>query len=381
MARRPRLPKYTQRIGVSQEDKSEKVWAFLAPLMNIGEQRALVLDVLDMRTQGGNSEKLSQMQEKHGAEAWSEMNRRLFNLVGECQSDFDEIRILVREQLGIVDEGDDITAELDPDGLAATLVRPREAVEQVIHVAPGEQVSPWVVKPKLSHAEILAAFSDEELEILKRERTQEKEGGFDGGSLVVGTMMARWTRQVLENGLNPKDYLVELDLRLSGESLSASQAGAPFVRKRNENGEVRERSPWEEENFPKILEEATALVADFEEADRALFEAVIYTENPKDIDEVKRMIRRHAPEATLADYREMSRFIERKAGRFARIMRRAPEDIQKAVFLKVAGARVLPAGLPGMTAEEARRAPTRLSTEKQKSIVARIRHRLRGKKP
>lgn len=233
-------------------------------------------------------------------------------------------------------------------------------------------------KPTLE--QILATFTQEELDELAREYRREDEEGVDTAEITINPIRARLIKKMFDAGMNPDEQRIRVIALLTGESLTSSHAGAPFVRRRGEGYVTQGPSPWGEEIIAELIEEVAPLVDRFTTEARGLFTAVVCTEDPEDKEEVRRMIQEYAPGTSEEHFRHMSGVVAKSAARFAKLMRRAPENVRKAILLKLAGAKTLPEGQPGLSREEARRAPTILSSDKQKKILARLKMGIRRKR-
>lgn len=319
MAKKPQLPKHTQKIEVGEDEKTRRVSAFLGSIPEA--HHGILLDLLELHTSPGedfqaSQRRLNKLSRDHG-QALEQINRALFELIETCHVSYDEIDVLIQGQLGGLDEESGRgTIEIDPDGLMATVEKPREAVRHVIHVDPAEQV------------DVLEATAQQAAQApFARQRKP--------GERLTMPRFAFKSQAPDQEGGSAK-------IIINGEQLPPNQEGAAFLRKRDMNYMTQGPSPWTQENIPQIIEDVAPLVDRFTGSAKALFVAVVCTENPDDEEEVKRSLQEYAPNASIADFKHMNGVVARSAERFAEIMRHSPDDVRQAILLQLGGAKVLP---------------------------------------
>lgn len=240
-------------------------------------------------------------------------------------------------------------------------------------------VSPWTAgrtagqpverakSPALSLPQILEEFTPIQRKMLLSEIRQ-SESNFDGGKPVKFQMLTKCSQRMFENGLAPDMHMGQLKLLLEGKSPTGGDDSRPFARTRKREKPLT-FSPWRQQSIgvavlPEIGPFADKLTPEAE----GLLRAVVSTKNPDDSAEVERMIQEYAPGSSKEQFDQMKLTVIRLAKRLSRPL----EDVREAFRLRLAGGKVLPEGRPGLTPKAARRAPTVLSSDRQKGILERL---------
>lgn len=243
-------------------------------------------------------------------------------------------------------------------------------------------VSPWASRPRVGAAEgpkpSLAQILSEEFTAEEREellRYVRRDGSdFDGEAAVVNSVLGRLIQKMLANGMNPIEHMGQLKVLLTGGMPTFSKTGVPFARPRR--ADQLTVSPWQHEIGATLLQEVIPFIDPLSAEEKAILSAVLDMKNPNDPVEVNRLSQEHATESDENAFLRMGYRLET----FIKRSKRPAEDVRKALAIRLEGGEILPQGHPSQPGEDSRRAPTVLSTDRQRGLLERVLRRSRRKK-